>query len=90
MTYRAGHPSDPPADPAAPRPALLWLVLIVIGIGWGITGPFSKLAVSTGNHPIGVTFWNVVIGAVVLTAVMLASGRRLPLDRSTGGIWCSS
>ncbi len=82
--------ADPAPDHTEHRPALLWLALIVIGIGWGITGPFSKLAVSTGNHPIGVTFWNVVFGAVVLTAVMLASGRRLPLDRSTGGIWCSS
>ncbi len=77
MTY----PASPPTIPAAHRPALLWLVLIVVGIGWGVTGPFSKLAVSTGNHPIGVTFWNTVIGTVVLTTVLLLSGRRLPLDR---------
>lgn len=69
------------STPAQHRPALLWLVLIVVGIGWGVTGPFSKLAVSTGNHPIGVTFWNTVIGTVVLTTVLLLSGRRLPLDR---------
>ncbi len=75
------RPASPAPNPAKHRPALLWLALIVIGIGWGITGPFSKLAVSTGNHPIGVTFWNTVIGAVVLTAVLLLSGRRLPLDR---------
>ena len=68
-------------DPTAHRPALLWLALIVIGIGWGVTGPLSKLAVSTGNHPIGLAFWETTIGAVVLTAVMLARGRRLPLDR---------
>ncbi len=72
---------DPVPDPTKPRPALLWLALVVIGIGWGITGPLSKLAVSTGNHPIGVTFWETVIGAVVVTAILLASGRRLPLDR---------
>ncbi len=68
-------------DPTAHRPALLWLALIVIGIGWGVTGPLSKLAISTGNHPIGVAFWETAIGAAVLTAVMLARGRRLPLDR---------
>ncbi len=76
MTQPAASPT-----PAAHRPALLWLVLIAIGIGWGVTGPLSKLAVSTGNHPIGVTFWNTVIDAVVLTAVMRISGRRLPLER---------
>jgi drug/metabolite transporter (DMT)-like permease len=74
-------PANPSATRAAPRPALLWLALLVIGLGWGATGPFLKLAVSTGNHPIGVTFWNTAIGAVVLTAVLLAGGRRLPLDR---------
>ncbi len=72
--------SPPPGD-TLHRPAILWLALFVIGLGWGITGPFSKLAVSTGNHPIGVTFWNTVIGAAVLTTALLLSGRRLPLGR---------
>ena len=73
--------TNPSNDRTAPRPALLWLVLIAIGLGWGATGPFSKLAVSAGNHPIGVTFWNTAIGAVVLTMMLLATGRRLPCDR---------
>ncbi|MFQ5565742.1 MAG: EamA family transporter, partial [Paracoccaceae bacterium] len=81
MTYPASLPNDLVPDPAQPRPILLWLALIAIGIAWGATGPLSKLAVSTGNHPIGVTFWSTTIGTVVLTAVLLARGRRLPLDR---------
>jgi drug/metabolite transporter (DMT)-like permease len=68
-------------DPTAHRPALLWLVLITLGIAWGVTGPISKLAVSTGNHPIGMAFWGTATGTVVLTAILLASGRRLPLER---------
>ena len=74
-------PAIPATAQTAPRPALPWLALLVIGLGWGATGPFSKLAVSTGNHPIGVTFWNTAIGAVVLTAMLLFSGRRLPFGR---------
>ena len=66
---------------ASQAPALLWLALIVIGIAWGITGPLSKVAVSTGNHPIGITFWNTLIGAAVMTSVVRLTGRRLPLDR---------
>ena len=62
-------------------PGILWLALLGIGVCWGLTGPFSKLAVSTGNHPIGITFWNTLIGALVLTPTLLLSGRRLPLDR---------
>jgi drug/metabolite transporter (DMT)-like permease len=73
--------TNPPTAQTGPRPGMLWLVLLVIGLAWGATGPFSKLAVSTGNHPIGVTFWNTAIGAVLLTATLFASGRRLPLHR---------
>jgi hypothetical protein len=74
-------PASPTTVQTAPYPALMWLALLVIGLGWGATGSFSKLAVSTGNHPIGVTFWNMAIGAVVQTALLLFSGRRLPFDR---------
>ena len=69
------------ATPRQHQTALLWLALVIIGIAWGVTGPLSKLAISTGNHPIGVTFWNTLLGTTVLTTVLLLSGRRLPLDR---------
>jgi drug/metabolite transporter (DMT)-like permease len=60
---------------------MLWLVLIVIGIAWGATGPVSKLSVSTGNHPIGITFWTSALSGLVLSATLLARGQRLPLER---------
>ena len=75
------RPAGSATEQTTPRLARPWLALLVIGLGWGATGPFSKLAVSTGNHPIGVTFWNTAIGAVCLTAILLATGRRLPCDR---------
>ena len=64
-----------------PRAALPWVVLLAAGLCWGSTGALTKLAVSTGNHPIGITFWNTVILAIALTLALLARGRRLPLDR---------
>lgn len=67
--------------PTSRRTFLVWIVLLVIGVAWGLTGPLSKLAVSTGNHPIGITFWNTVIGVIVLTTLLLATGKRLPLSR---------
>jgi drug/metabolite transporter (DMT)-like permease len=72
---------SPPAAQRPTRPALLWLVLILIGVAWGATGPFSKLSVSEGNHPVGITFWTSAISAVVLSAALWARGRRLPIDR---------
>ena len=64
-----------------PRPARLWLALLAIGVAWGLTGPLAKLAVSTGHHPIGVTFWETLIGATVLGGVLLARRKSFPLDR---------
>lgn len=71
----------PAADRTTPRAALPWVALVLIGLAWGATGPFSKLAVSAGNHPIGITFWTTLIAAVVLTAALLARGQRLPTGR---------
>ncbi len=75
------YPINHITSSARRRSALLWLVLFVIGVAWGATGPLSKLAVSTGNHPVGVAFWGTVIGASVLTVGLLLSGKRLPLGR---------
>ena len=61
---------------------ILWTVLVSIGIAWGATGPLSKLAVSTGNHPIGITAWGAIIGGSVLTLFMIATGRKLPLSKT--------
>ena len=68
------------ADPTPAR-LLPWLALIGIGLCWGMTGPLSKLAVSTGHHPVGVTFWNTALGALVVTGLLKARGGRLPLGR---------
>lgn len=40
-----------------------------MGAGWGITQPFAKIAVSEGYRHFGLIFWQLVIGAGVLTVV---------------------
>ena len=57
------------------------LALIVMGAGWGITSPLSKIAVSTGHQPLGLVFWQMVIGAVLLGAIVYGRGGRLALGR---------
>ncbi|WP_299373131.1 DMT family transporter [uncultured Tateyamaria sp.] len=56
-------------------------VLILLGAGWGLTMPLTKIAVSTGYRHFGLIFWQLAIGGVVMTAIALATGRRLPLGR---------
>ena len=64
-------------------------VLLVIGISWGATIPLAKIAVSSGHAPLGITFWEQVIVAVVLGLLLIARSaifrRRMliPLDRAS-------
>lgn len=51
--------------------------LVVIGAGWGVTGPLSKIAVSTGYRPLGLIFWQLAISAAVLGVICRATGRPL-------------
>jgi drug/metabolite transporter (DMT)-like permease len=55
--------------------------LLIMGAGWGITLPMSKIAVSTGHQPLGLVFWQMVIGAVLLGAIVFVRGGRLALGR---------
>jgi len=56
-------------------------VLFVLGMGWGMTIPLSKLAVSTGYRHFGLIFWQLVIGAVLMAGISLLRRRRLPVGR---------
>lgn len=60
----------------------LTALLVLLGAGWGLTQPLSKIAVSTGHGPFGLIFWQLTIGVLVLGMVQLARRRALPLGRS--------
>jgi drug/metabolite transporter (DMT)-like permease len=66
---------------AAGERSALFGLLVILDSGWGITQPFTKLAVSTGHGHFGLIFWQLVIGAVLMAVIALATGRRLPLTR---------
>ncbi|MEX0311688.1 MAG: EamA family transporter, partial [Tateyamaria sp.] len=58
----------------------LWftVVLVLLGAGWGMTMPLTKIAVSTGYQHFGLLFWQMTIGAVVMTGLAVLRGVRLP------------
>ena len=62
--------------------ALFLAVLVAMGALWGITLPLAKVAVVSGYRPFGITFWTLSIGALVLGAVALVTGRRLVISRA--------
>jgi len=68
---------------AAPTSAGLknWLLLITLGVFWGASFMGSKFAL-TGSPPLWVAAFRIVIGAVALTLLAYALGRRLPAFNS--------
>lgn len=58
-------------------------VLALMGAGWGLSQPLTKIAVSTGYGPFGLLFWQVVIGAALMGMVCALRRKPLPLTRRT-------
>jgi drug/metabolite transporter (DMT)-like permease len=57
------------------------VLLVLLGIGWGITQPLGKIATQSGHGPFGLIFWQLVVCVLVLGAVSLARGKGLRLTR---------
>lgn len=62
---------------------LYLMVLIGCGLAWGSTQTLGKISVSTGMPHLGMIFWQLAIGVVLLGAVVLVRGRGLPVNRAT-------
>ncbi len=61
--------------------ASLYGFLVLMGAGWGLSVPLSKIAVSTGHQPFGLIFWQLFIVVVVLGAICAWRGKRVELGR---------
>ncbi len=57
------------------------IVLVVLGAGWGVTLPLTKIAVSTGYQHFGLIFWQMAIGALVMSVFAILLGKSLPTGR---------
>lgn len=63
------------------KPVLLWTVLLLAGTVWGVTFSLARIAVHGGAHPIGLNFWQSILGCLFLAVFLILRGRRLPLTR---------
>ncbi len=59
----------------------LYLLLVLMGSGWGLSVPLSKIAVSTGHQPLGLIFWQLFVVVVVLGAICVVRGKPLKMGR---------
>jgi len=59
-----------------------WLILIGLGIGWGLTTPLSKIAVDGGYRDFGLIFWQSVLMVLILGLTALVRRKGLPFGVS--------
>lgn len=67
--------------------ARLTVILVFLGAGWGITQPLTKITVDAGYLPLGLIFWQLVIGAVMTSVLLLIQRKPLPLSTKTVGFF---
>lgn len=67
--------------------ARAWLLLLVMGVLWGATFSLAKIAADGGGHPLGINYWQSLIGAVILSTVIIVTGRKLPLKPANIGFY---
>ncbi len=60
---------------------LAWALLLFIGTMWGATFSLAKIAADGGGHPIGIAYWQSLIGTIALVIVGLATGQLKPFKR---------
>lgn len=53
-------------------------ILVLMGAGWGATQPLSKIAVSGGYQSLGLVFWQLAMGSVLLGIFNLIRRNGLP------------
>ena len=69
------------------RRLALTALLVLLGAGWGMTQPLSKIAVSEGYRHIGLVFWQLTISAAILAVVCAMRREPLPLRRGALGMY---
>ena len=65
-----------------PERRVLIGVLVLLGVGWGLTQPLGKIATMGGAQPFGLIFWQLVICVLVLGALSLPRGKGLVFNLS--------
>ena len=67
--------------------ARLTAMLVCLGSGWGLTHPLTKITDSAGYEPVGLIFWQLLIGAILLGVIRWRQLGTMPFTHKTLGVW---
>ncbi len=62
-----------------------WLLLLLAGLIWGATFSLAKIAAEGGGHPIGINYWQSLIGAFYLLLIAMVGRQKIPFNRAS--VW---
>ena len=57
-----------------------WSILVIMGMGWGLTFSLGRIAAVGGAHPLNITLWEAVTAAALLLLFSLALRRKIPFS----------
>lgn len=60
---------------------LPWILLLAMGLGWGLAFSLAKLAIMAGGMPLGMAFWQMVASTVMTFAICKLHGLPIPFSR---------
>jgi drug/metabolite transporter (DMT)-like permease len=58
-----------------------WIILLVMGMAWGLSFSLARVAASAGIHPFSITFWEALGAGLTLLLICLLRRRPIPLSR---------
>lgn len=70
------------------KAALPYLLILFIGITWGMTFSLARIVAESGAHPLGLTFWQAAGGCVILWIFCLFNGKRVLFNRAILKQYC--
>ena len=75
--------ATPSSDKRTERsvPPGFYLLLLFMGIAWGLSLSLAKIASTSGGHPIGLALWQVCVSGLMMFAVSLVTHGPLPIRR---------
>jgi drug/metabolite transporter (DMT)-like permease len=65
------------------KPLLAWALLIFCGVAWGLTFSLAKIIADGGGHPLGINFWQSLIGASILITLSFLTRQKFKITRHT-------
>ena len=75
-------PHSKPADGRFNGKVWDFVVLMLLGVFWGLSFSLARMSTETGLHPLAINYWTCLISTVMLILYCLIGRQPLPLQKN--------